>query len=466
MSKYKLTALQQITINFVTGVFLVLAIVFATITALSSTLLENKIKTDLFREAEEIVTQYMRLEDDRITYFTEDNGQTLEQDLTTDQLSAMVTTQEGESIGKFGFFAAPEFSENEKQALLPNIESACSGNTYFYARQSLQKENALLLYYPILAEGRCRGVVIIASNTQLIDDMSRINLIAISFALGIALILALFIARITAKKILHPLTSLTTTIKQIDLSRSQAEVVSPYAKEDEITSLISSYNALAKKVATTVAQEKEFASKASHELKTPLARVTTTLDILSLDLESITDPSVRIMFQEKISVAQQELKSIGDTISLLLQATRAKNLPQNHERIKISQLIAHEVRSMAKEYRNKDITVQHDVAPYAVFADKLILTHIFRNCFSNAYKHNKPKGSIQISYAIEGNTIEVSIQNSILSTEGTVKDSHKIGSSVIETLCTAAGYTTKTRRDSTTYEISIGNIPLNATLPQ
>lgn len=463
MRKIKLTALQQITINFVTGILLVLAIVFATTTSLSSTLLETKTKSDLFREAEEIVTHYMRLEEDRITYFTEDNGQTLEQDLTTDQLSAMITTPAGESIGKFGFFTATEFSETERQVLTPNIQSACSNKTYFYARQTIQKENSLMLYYPILFEGNCKGVVIIASNTDLIDGMSRINIIAISFALGIALILALLIARLTAKSILHPLASLTATMKQIDLSHVQADVVSPYSKEDEITALISSYNSLAKKVAETIAQEKEFASKASHELKTPLARVITTLDLISLDLESITNPAVKISLQKKILAAQKELKNIGDSISLLLQATRAKNLPQNHERIRISQLIVHEIQSLKKEFKNKGVIIQHDPQSHVVFADRLILTHIFRNCFSNAFKHNKPKGSIQISYSIEGNTIEVSIQNSILATEKEIKDSHKIGSSVVETLCTAAGFTTRTRKDSDIYEISIGNIPLAVT---
>jgi len=121
-------------ISAATNIVLLAATLLA-FTLFTRYLLEQKLKTDLFVEAEEIISQHVKLDGDRLVYVSSTSNTTLEQDLATDRLSAQLFTKDGTPMGTFGVFSQNTMTEPQLASVRENARLACSKGSLQYAQK-------------------------------------------------------------------------------------------------------------------------------------------------------------------------------------------------------------------------------------------------------------------------------------------------------------------------------------------
>lgn len=160
----------------------------------------------------------------------------------------------------------------------------------------------------------------------------------------------------------------------------------------EFTQLISALNDMTARLERSFEQSARFTADASHELKTPLAIIQTTLNDI-LRCESFDEES-----HERLSVVLHHvsrLKHITHSLLLLSQAD-AGELRARRERYDLSSDLEGLMEDAESLCESAGLAFEKHIQP-GVFikADRALMHQVFQNLVSNAVKHNQPKGSVR-----------------------------------------------------------------------
>ena len=161
----------------------------------------------------------------------------------------------------------------------------------------------------------------------------------------------------------------------------------------EFTQLISALNNMTARLGLSFEQSARFTADASHELKTPLAVIQTTLNDI-LRSESLDEES-----HERLSVVLHQvsrLKHITHSLLLLSQAD-AGELPIHREPYDLSSDLEGLMEDAESLCETAGLSFEKHIQP-GVFikADRALMHQVFQNLVSNAVKHNQPNGSVHV----------------------------------------------------------------------
>ncbi|RZJ64899.1 MAG: HAMP domain-containing histidine kinase [Flavobacterium sp.] len=171
------------------------------------------------------------------------------------------------------------------------------GHQYYYAR--LYNEDGLRYMVIVTAKDR-RG------------NTTSIYITRIFFIGGIAfLIVAFFLGRFLARRVINPVSRITKEVKRISASNlhNRVPLISP-EDSDEIADLTRTFNDMLDRLETSFEIQANFINNASHELKTPITTIVAEAEITLLKERT----------PEEYSAA---LENIGK------QATRLSNLTES-----------------------------------------------------------------------------------------------------------------------------------------
>ncbi|MDR2023492.1 MAG: HAMP domain-containing histidine kinase [Hungatella sp.] len=192
---------------------------------------------------------------------------------------------------------------------------------------------------------------------------------------------------------LRPLTVLSETIHDINEHNLSKSIEETTAK-DEVGSITASFNSMLDRLKNSFEQQKRFSTSAAHELKTPLATMKTTLQVLQLDdLPSADD------YKDTILVMEQNVDRMICIISdLLLLSSQEKT--ELDDEISLRTLFCEIAEELKEAIQSKNlccILLQNDCL---ITGNRMLLRSAFYNLFENAVKYNK-----------DGGTVEAKIQN-------------------------------------------------------
>jgi two-component system phosphate regulon sensor histidine kinase PhoR len=159
--------------------------------------------------------------------------------------------------------------------------------------------------------------------------------------------------------------------------------------------------------------QREFLANVSHELKTPLAVVKTTLETLWEE-----EDSRRKRFIEKALGRLRELIEIIDSIYYLtfLELSKAKRFSP----VELYELIEEVVSYKVEDIRSKDIKLKLDLREdVKVMGDYEKLKIMLSNLIDNSVKYNVKGGEIYISAKEEGDKVILSIRDTGIGIEPT-----------------------------------------------
>jgi signal transduction histidine kinase len=153
---------------------------------------------------------------------------------------------------------------------------------------------------------------------------------------------------------------------------------------DEVAAVAASFNAAADRVEALLAAHKDLLAHASHELRSPLARLRMAVEMYAVN----ADPALRPSIIGDIA----ELTAIVDEILL---ASRLDQVPdsENRERVDCLGLAAEEAARAAATLRQAEPVE----AIFEVEGSPRLLRRMLRNLIENASRHGAPPVEIGLS---------------------------------------------------------------------
>lgn len=254
--------------------------------------------------------------------------------------------------------------------------------------------------------GNAFNTLILGMNIeQFTSDMLQLRR---AYLLGMfaALLLLGLAAWLLAQRALRPVAALTQTAEQIT-ARGLDQRLTPMSSDQEFNRLITVFNAMMDRLEKSFQQAMHFSADASHELKTPLARLQVELE------QALKNAPAGSLQQTTYSSLLDEIHRLKMIVQklLLLALADAGQLRLNIETINLSEMIEGICEDMCvlAPHLKTEVNVEADVT---VQADSLLLGQVLQNLASNSVKYNHDGGWIAIDLIVEHETIEIRISNS------------------------------------------------------
>ncbi len=160
---------------------------------------------------------------------------------------------------------------------------------------------------------------------------------------------------------------------------------------DEFNDLSDAVTKMSSRATTEYQGLKTFTENASHEMMTPLAVITSKLDMLIQDDKLGPDQYAQIT---DIYSAASRLSRLNQSLLLLVKIDN--NLLKDTEKINLKTIILDKAQQFTEMIHNKNITLDYQLDDLEVNASKYLIDVLINNLFSNAIRHNKIEGRIEI----------------------------------------------------------------------
>jgi two-component system sensor histidine kinase BaeS len=231
---------------------------------------------------------------------------------------------------------------------------------------------------------------------------SSVNRLLVVGGIG-AILVALALGMTLARRTVRPVRELTEAAVRYGRGDRAARV--EVSGDDEFADMARAFNAMADDVDEEDRQRRAFADDVAHELRTPLA-------IMTSQLEAMRD--------EAIAVDEANLASLQDEVlrtSRLLQdlesmaAARASRFTIRPARLDLGaevEALVEAERPRASDHGIQLVTDVHDVT---LTADAVRVRQAIGNLLSNAFKFTPPGGSVTVRVRREGSMATVRVSD-------------------------------------------------------
>jgi signal transduction histidine kinase len=208
-------------------------------------------------------------------------------------------------------------------------------------------------------------------------------------ALAIMSVLSAALGWLVAGRVLRPLQTMTTSIRQIS-ARNVHERLAVTGPRDELKNLADTVDGLLGRLEAALDSHKRFVANAAHELRTPLTLEHALLEEAVIDPDATAD-SFRAQFEQLMVVSEQQARLLE---SLLVLATSERGLDRR-ESVDLSGLTGDVLR--AAEPRREDLTVTAEVRAAPVTGDPALVERLVANLVDNAMSYNVPYGRVEVA---------------------------------------------------------------------
>lgn len=210
------------------------------------------------------------------------------------------------------------------------------------------------------------------------------------------------------------------------------------SKVDEFRELGDAVSKMSSKAAADYLGLKTFTENASHEIMTPLAVITSKLDTLIQDETLRADQFAQIT---DIYSAANKLSRLNQSLLLLVKIDN--NLLQDSAQLNLKTIILEKVQQFHELIQNKQIDLNVEMDDTEIVASKYLTDVLINNLFSNAIRHNKMQGKININLAGNKLTFQNSGETGALEQNKIFKRFHKgrssegtgLGLAIMKNIC-------------------------------
>lgn len=221
------------------------------------------------------------------------------------------------------------------------------------------------------------------------------NLIQLIFAITLAvtillLVSLLLINRFLLQRIWSPFYATLGMMKAFNITQKD-DFKAKRTKIDEFNELNTAVTTMADRVKKDYSELKTFTDNASHEMMTPLAVINSKLDVL-LQGRPLEPEQGKLI--DEIYQAVARLGRLNN--SLLLLAKIENKLIPSQEKFAFDELLSQKIEQFQELLESKNITVNKTLVHKEVTMSKYLTDILLSNLLSNAIRHNKPNGRIDI----------------------------------------------------------------------
>lgn len=252
---------------------------------------------------------------------------------------------------------------------------------------------------PIIVNGNNKGTFIIGfsqsqMNKQINDGISKMTH-QIKIVSIIAIILAIILANFLGYTFAKPLRMLNAAAGAISNGNLDVEV--NFKSRDEIGTLFTTFNKMAKQIKELDSMKDSFVSSVSHELRSPLSAIDGYCDLLIDGIEKNFSQEQQLKGLRIIKQATIRLTSFINNI-LDLAKIKANKLEIKKKTTDIKDVVA-EIVTLYKplslqQKKTIDYIATEEIPKVLIDADKI--KQVITNLVSNAMKFTKENGKILI----------------------------------------------------------------------
>jgi signal transduction histidine kinase len=261
---------------------------------------------------------------------------------------------------------------------------------------------------PIISrQGDLEGYLLIgmgiAEAKLLLDYLMWIMLLSFPVLVGVIII----ISRWFGASIVRPISTLIATADHISRENLDERVRLP-KNPDELRHLSITVNNLLDRLQELILREQTFAADAAHELRTPLAVVKGTLEVL------IRQPREPKYYEERLKYCIAEIDRMSGLVDQLLLMAKYESGEEKLRfvEIDVAQCLAGVLERLDVYSRSKRIALQLAFAQGAVVnSDLILLTTVLDNVISNAIKYSPESAVIAIGVIENTDAITVTVKD-------------------------------------------------------
>lgn len=191
-------------------------------------------------------------------------------------------------------------------------------------------------------------------------------------------------------RLLRPLTGLTDSIRAIDQGQLHQRVELPQAS-GEVRELTASFNGMLARLENSFEIQKNFAANAAHELKTPLAVLKTSLQVLEMDAEPNRED-----YQEFTAAAKAGIDRLTGTVDALM-ALALGGGSENIEDIAIRPLLDLILSELMPRAEAGGVLCSLSGDCPLVRGDSTLVYRAIFNLVENAIKYTRPGGRVEVT---------------------------------------------------------------------
>ncbi|WP_079431135.1 MULTISPECIES: HAMP domain-containing sensor histidine kinase [Streptomyces] len=239
------------------------------------------------------------------------------------------------------------------------------------------------------AQEQVQGYAVTRNLSTAVEQATLHELLLVSLvALAVFAVLSIWLAWWMAGRVLRPVGVITETARRLS-GANLHERISLQAPPGELKRLADTFDGMLDRMESLVGAQRRFAANAAHELRTPLA-----VQRAAAEIGLAGDPP-----PEKVARIRERLIGVADSSehlieSLLLLAVSEEGLEAT-EPVDLAELAEADLAATAHE----GLTAVTSFAPLTVEGDRALLDHLIRNLLTNAVRHNRPGGRIEVSTA-------------------------------------------------------------------
>ncbi len=220
-----------------------------------------------------------------------------------------------------------------------------------------------------------------------------------------ALVLALLLNYLMTKRVLRPLSQMTSISRELAAGNftNRVEVVS----EDEVGQLGLAFNSMADSLARLELLRKSMVSDLAHELRTPLTNLRGYLEGLS---DEVVPPS-----PQTFKMLENEILRLVHLVDDLQQLTKADSAQAflRRQKLSLAVLIDQLQALFDQRFAAKKIHLQVHIEPadLSINADLDKLLQALRNLLENAWRYTPAKGQVRIDCCQVDKMVEIAVSN-------------------------------------------------------
>lgn len=284
--------------------------------------------------------------------------------------------------------------------LLLTANSLFAANTY-YGDYAALIESGLAEIDPAWEEGAGLDPSLASPEEFYLEASQKFSAQSL-LAMALIVALALGCTYWAAGRVLRPLKKLTKSVEEIDDLNLDSRIATEKAR-GEVLALTESFNGMLGRLEESFLIQKSFAANAAHELKTPLAVIKSSLQVLEMD----PNPSQEDC-REFMSDTGESLERIIKTVEGLLALANIGTVSVD-DRVEPRPMLLQAVQELSQRAKAGGVTLSVEGEAPSVMGNPGLLYRAFYNLIENAIKYNRPGGSVKIALKEEEGAVLLSV---------------------------------------------------------
>ena len=290
----------------------------------------------------------------------------------------------------------------KKERKFRNILGTVSSFFIFFLLAAFVTTCCIMLFISALQDSVGREFT--QSEITLAAKITMVNVVLISILMATIDYLR---RKFTVERPVKRITEAASKMIEGDFS-VRIEPIAKFGTDDSFNEIIDCFNTMASELASVETLRTDFIANVSHEMKTPLAVMQNYGTLLQAP--DVTEEK-RIEYAKAITDASRRL---ADMMTNILKLNRLENqqIYPKIETYDLGEQLCEGLLQFESAWEEKNITIDTEIEDNVrVSADGELLSLVWNNLFSNAFKFTEDGGTVTLSLYTEGQYAVVKVKD-------------------------------------------------------